>query len=127
MNIADLKAELFGANAATYSAMTDAEVVEYWKITDAPEITLDSLAGSALFDVTVEAEYNALTDAKKQQWLSICGIDSVSKNAVPLIKDIFPSGTATWTAIVAASKETKKYIDVLGTPNEGDVRKARNS
>lgn len=126
MNIQKIKDEL-AANSITYGSMTDAEVVAYMETNNAPIITKESLSGHELFGVTVESEYNSLTAEKKQEWLGLCGIDVISKAATPLIKSIFPNTTDTWAAIVALGRETKTIAEVLGNPNEGDIRKARNS
>lgn len=119
--IAEIKAELTGVNAATYSGMTDAEAAAALVAINNVE-QRESISGSELFGYTDETEYNALTDAKKSQWLGICGIESVTKAAVPIIKDIFPNGTTTWGNIV----KTETVYPFAGV-NEGDVRKARNS
>jgi len=84
-----------------------------------------SISGSELFGYTDSAEYENLTDAQKQQWLSLCGIDSVTKDAVPLIKSLFASNSATWGNIVKT--ETKSRAEQLGLVflSETDIQIAR--
>ena len=120
MNIEDIKTELAN-NPGTYGALTDADVVPIIIIVTNVS-TRQSISGSELFGYTDATEYDALTDTQKQQWLGLCGIDSVTKDAVPLIKNLFPSNSTTWTNIV---KTETKYP--FAGVNEGDIRKARNS
>ena len=117
MNIKDIKAELV-ANLATYNDKTDAEVVPLLK---AIELTPNrtSISGSELFGYTDQTEYEALTDPEKQQWLGLCGIDTITKDAIPLIQSIVP---LTWAKVVKTDS-----IFPFARVNEGDVRKARNS
>lgn len=106
-----------------YSTMTNLEVADSLNTVNRT-LGRKSLSGSELFGYTDAAEYTALTDIKKDQWLGLCGINTVTSSAVPLIKDVFPSNTTTWGNIVKT--ETKSRAQELGfTVNEGDVLQAR--
>lgn len=90
-----------------------------------------SMSGSELMDNTNAAEYAALTDAKKSQWLSLCAQDSVNPEVGGVVQsivvDIFGGGSATVTALAAARQETVSQATVLGLPRvtDGDVLTAR--
>jgi len=106
-----------------YSTMTDLEVATSLNTVDRV-LQRSSISGSELFGYTVEAEYTALSNGLKQQWLSLCAIDIITKNAVPIIKSIFPNNTITWSNIVKT--ETVSRAQELGfRVNEGDVIQAR--
>lgn len=106
-------------NPTPYSGKTDAEIVVLLKAVSIVS-TRNAIGGSELFGYTDATEYTALTAGKKQQWLGLCGIDLITKDAVPLIKDIFPSGSATWGNIIK-TETTTPFINV----HEEEVRIAR--
>jgi len=111
------------ANAGTYGALNDAAAAA--QINSDDTRTRESISGSELFGYTDEAEYLALTDALKSQWLSLCAIDSVTSAAVPIIKSIFDTPTTTWASIV--KQETKTFAQWEGFNNisKEDIRIAR--
>ena len=82
-----------------YSSMTDLEAVTALNLANITK-TRKSISGSELFGYTDASEYTALSDVQKQQWLALCGIDSVTKSAVPLIKSLFPNSSTTWANII---------------------------
>lgn len=77
-----------------------------------------------------EAEYNALSDAKKSQFLALSSGDDIDPFgfAVNVIKDIFGAGSTTVTALAAARVETVSYATdrELGFIWPGEVTQARN-
>ena len=106
-----------------YSGMSDLQVADSLNTANRL-LGRKSISGPELFGYTEFTEYEILSDAKKDQWLGLCGIDTVTSNAVPLIKDIFPNGSTTWGNIVKT--EIKTRAQELGfTVNEGDVLQAR--
>ena len=113
-----IKAEL-AANPATYDALSDAEVVPLLRAISITT-TRESISGSELFGYTDATEYGALSASNKQQWLSLCGIDAITKDAVPLIKSLFPNGSVTWGNIVKTETKTP-FAGVV----EGQVQRAR--
>ena len=107
--IQQIKAEL-AANPNTYNGLSHAEVVALLKAISITN-TRQSISGSELFGYTDASEYVALLDVQKQQWLGLCGIASVTKDAVPLIKDLFPQGSITWANIIKTETKTP-FINV---------------
>ncbi len=107
-----------------YSTMTDLQVSQSLNTVNRV-LARESISGSELFGYTDAAEYTALTDGQKQQWLGLCGIDTVLKSAVPLIKSLFGNGTVTWGAIVKTETVSRAQELGLGSINEGDVKHAR--
>jgi len=118
-----IKAELDG-NAAIYSGMTDAEVVAELNAVDKTRVR-QNIAGSELFGYTDFTEYSALSDTQKQQWLGLCAIDSVSKDAVPIIKSLFLNGSVTWGAIVKTETVSRVEELGLGRVAENDITISR--
>ncbi len=123
MSIQAIRAELAG-NTALYVALTDQQVADELNAVDKTKAR-DSIPGSELFGYTNAAEYGNLTDAQKQQWLGLCGIDSVSKAAVPLIQSLFNGASTTWGNIIKT--ETRSRAGELGIPRVevGHVTRAR--
>lgn len=88
----------------------------------------ESIPGAELLKHTDFAEYRALADAQKQQWLALAAIAALDKSAVlSFVEDIFPANTNTWANILAASSEPGSRAQELGlgrvTPSA--VAKAR--
>jgi len=108
-------------NPATYDSLSDAEVVPLLRAISIVSAR-EGISGSELFGYTDETEYNALTVEEKQQWLGLCGIDFVTKDAVPIIKSIFNGASNTWGNVV---KTETKYP--FANVNEGDITSARAS
>ena len=119
----EIRKELDG-NAGLYSAMTDADVVASMTAPGTPT-PRESISGSELLGYTVAAEYTLLSDAQKQQWLGLCGVDTVTAAAVPLIKSLFNDASATWNAIVKTETKTRAETLGLGRLSDEDIRIAR--
>ena len=88
---------------AGYSGMTDQEVVISLNTLYTNQ-NKASMAGSELMDNQNSAEFTALTDSKKSQWLALCAIDSVDPfgQVVEVVKDIWGNGSATVSNLAAA-------------------------
>ncbi len=123
MSIQAIRAELAN-NTALYGAMSDQQVADELNAVDKTKAR-DSIPGSELFGYTNAAEYSVLSDVQKQQWIGLCGIDSVSKAAVPLIKSLFNGASTTWGNIIKT--ETRSRASELGIPRVevGHVTRAR--
>lgn len=116
----EIRAEL-DSDPVTYGAMSDAEALAAL-LAISNTVQRESISGAEMFGYTDPTEYAALTDSQKQQWLGICGIDNLTKDAVPLVQSIFNNTTTTWANIV-------KTVDVFPFAgiNEGDIKHARAS
>ncbi len=123
MSIQAIRAELAG-NTALYGAMSDQQVADELNAVDKTK-TRDSIPGSELFGYTNAAEYGALSDVQKQQWLGLCGIDSVSKSAVPLIKSLFNGTSTTWGNIIKTETRSRSSELGLGVVRVGYITEAR--
>ena len=125
MNFQTLKAEL---DLVLYSAMTDAEAATELNAVD-KTYRLPSMSGAELFKNTDAAEYNALSDTKKAQWLSFCALDSIDPSgvAVSVVTNIWGGGTTTVANLSAARDVLKSRGEVLGLGfiSEENVRYAR--
>jgi len=110
-------------NSALYGALTDQQVAD--SLNTQKSVVRKSISGSELFSYTDAAEYGALSDLKKQQWLGLCGIDSITSAAVPLIKSLFPSNSVTWGAIVKTETVTRAQELGLSVISAEDIRIAR--
>jgi len=125
MNYDVLAAELA---LPAYVAMTDAEARDSLNLVDIVRIKL-SMTNKELLAEQDAGEYIALTDAKKSQWLSLLGADSIDPQgqAVEIVKDIWGNGSTTMSNLNAARNETISRATELeiGEVSEGDVAFAR--
>jgi len=120
--------EVMDADVPTFGGLDDAAAAAKFNLSDI-STTRDSLSGSEIFGATDETEYNALaTDDIRTRWLTLCGIDTITKDATPLIKSIFNNGTTTWTNIVAAATITESIADQSSLPHieVGYITRARS-
>jgi hypothetical protein len=127
---AEIKAEI-DADPLTrgYAGMSDAAVAADIN-TAYRERNRTSMSGDEIFNAAVPADYNALTDAQKDQFLSFCGRDSIdpfAANNVGLITNIFGGGSGTVTALQTVRVESiSRGIELgIGTVKEGQVQRAR--
>ena len=88
-------------------------------------VNRESISGAELFKYTVQSEFDLLNDSQKLQWITLCKHGQVFKEAIPIIKSIFPAPTATWQAIVKT--ETVSRAQELGLPKVrmGQIERAR--
>lgn len=114
--------------ARGYSGMTDAQVATDIN-TVYRTVNKTSVTGAELMEQIDSAEYNALTDTKKDQWLSLCGIDTHDPfgNVVQVVVQIWGGGSTTVSNLNAYRTETVSRGSELGIGlvAEGDVIKAR--
>jgi len=115
---------LLDADPGTYAALTNKQVADLMNLKDIP-VVRDSIPGNELFSYTDETEYLALSSAQKTEWLSLCAIDTVFRDAVAIIKSIFPNGTATWAAIKKTELTSIALQNGLSEVKEGHVEMAR--
>ncbi len=130
MNIAALAVELAAGHPGTgaYNA-DDALAAAELNAANRTRI-VGSMSGDAIFAATDEAEFNALTDAKKTFWMAFCGRDSIDPAGsanVSLVNWIYGAGSDTLTALAAARTETISRATELGlgVVRVGNVGEAR--
>jgi hypothetical protein len=117
-----------------YSGMTDGQVVEALNSTSSPygrTIVKSSLSGASVFESTDSAEFDALTDAQRSEWLSLCAIESLDPaNGTPAAATatrIFGGGSTTVANLQTLRSEVVGRGTELGfgDVNVGDVQNAR--
>lgn len=118
-----IRAEL-DSNPGLYSVMTAEQVVIELNAVDKVQ-TRNSIPGTELFGYTDQTEYEALTDPLKAQWLSLCAIQDIPKNAVAIIKSIFSAITTTWTNIIKTETVSRAEQIGIGRARVGEVERAR--
>lgn len=101
-----------------YAGMTDAEVATDLN-TEYRTRNKDTITGSEAWSLTDSTEYNALTDAQKSQWLSLCAIDQHDPFGVSADTaiDIFTGGSDTIVALNAYRVESISRGIELGIGN----------
>lgn len=100
-----------------YSGLTDQEAADSLNNADI-ERNLDLVTGTALIDAQNSAEYIALSDAKKAQWLALCGLNEIDPfgTVVDIAIDIWGAGSVTLSNLNAIRKETIPRATELGLP-----------
>lgn len=129
MNLQTLRTELDNdPEARGYSGMTDAQAAADLN-TEYRSRNKDAITGSEAWALTDSTEYNALTDAQKSQWLSLCAIDQHDPFGVSASTavDIFGGGSDTIVALNAYRVESiSRAVELgLGTVVEQHVKDAR--
>jgi len=88
------------------------------------------MTGSEIWAATDSANYTALTDAKKQNWLSFCGIETHDPFGVSaqFVISLFGGASETVVALAALRVELSStaIINGFGRVGEGDIEDARN-
>jgi len=110
-----------------YLVMTDLEAANAMNVVNRPR-NRTSMTGSELLGYADAAEYNARTAEQKDNWLSLCGVDSIDPfgSAVQVVIDIWGGGSQTIANLQAARVEVISRAQELGiTVNEGDVAHSR--
>lgn len=97
-----------------YGDMTDNQIADSLNAEDRI-VPRGSISGSELFGYTDESEYISLTANNKNIWLSLCGIDFITKAAVPLVKSLFNAASVTWDNIVKIETVTRLVEIGVGT------------
>lgn len=92
----------------------------------------DAVSGSEILNATDNAEFRRLgvTDVQRNQWLALCGTDSINVSsgvAKALEASIFGAGTTTRSNLVALKTENISRATELGleTVKAGHVEEAR--
>ena len=90
---------------------------------------IESLSGDQLFTATDATEFAALTDVKKQLWVSWCNSDRDPHNAanVAFVNYIFGAGSNTIGSLAVLRMRDVSLFqkEGLGLVRVGDVQKAR--
>jgi hypothetical protein len=114
-----------------YATMTDAEVSASLSVVDR-SLLIDSMSGDEVFSSTDTAEFVALTDAKKSQWLAFCArtsVDPFGVANVAFVQYTFGAGATSLSNLSAArttaNGQTRGQEIGVGYVNIGDVLEAR--
>jgi hypothetical protein len=122
------------ALAFGYSGMTDAQVVSAINSVNSPygqTVTKSSLTGAEVFKATDSTEFDALTDAQRSEWLSLCAIQDLDPNngtpAAATATRIFGGGSTTLASLQSLRDEVvSRAVQIgLGSVHVGDVQNAR--
>ena len=92
---------------------------------------VDFVGGGDILNATDDVEYDALTATKKDQWLSLCGVEQIDTSggvAKSLEADFFGAGTTTRTSLSALRTLAISRAQELnlGRVREGTVAGARS-
>lgn len=93
----------------------------------------ESMSGRDLFEATDQAEYGALGDSQKLQWLTLSSFDAVDPapggNAEALTLALFGGGSTTVATLATRRQQTVSRATELGLPEvkAADVGEARNA
>ncbi len=129
MDINALKAELAGVHPTTgpYAADNAVAANQLNKVNIVRNRT--SMTGREVAAEVVNAEYDALTEAKKGQILALIASDDIDPFgfAANVVTNVFGAGSSTVTALAVARTETvSQAVDKsLGDVREGTVAQAR--
>jgi len=116
--------------ARGYAGMTDAEVAAALNTADITRIRT-SMTGREVFEATDSAEYAALTDSKKQEWIGFCGIaehdPKAGGPAQAFVTYIYGGGSTTVSNLSSLREETISRATELGLGviEDWQVTKAR--
>jgi len=127
--MSDLRDELINDPIVRgYAGMTDAQVVVDINLANRSR-NRTTMTGREVAAEVVNTAYDALTDAKKEQFLSLIASDDLDPFGLGanVIKDIFGGGSATVSALAAARVEAvSRAVELkLGNVREGTVTRAR--
>lgn len=112
-----------------YAGMTDAEVAADLNTVYRTR-NKQSMSGDEVFQQTVPAEFDALSEDHQQLWMAFCGRDRINPFAtanVQLVVHIFGSGSTTIANLQDARVEDiSRAVELgLGEVSEGAVNHAR--
>lgn len=117
--------------ARGYSGMTDQQAADSLNLTVDRDRNRTSMSGREVAAEVVDSEYDALTDIKKSQLLSLLASADLDPFglAANVVKDIFGGGSSTITALLAVRVETVNRATELGLSFiwPGNVEQARAS
>jgi len=108
-----------------YTGMTDQQLVNSLNTKNRTR-NRTIMTGREVRDSTVDAEYNALTDNKKSQYLALVMVDDLDPfgHDANVIKGIFGNGSTTISNLVAARVESiSRGVEIgWGIVKEKDLR-----
>jgi len=112
-----------------YAGMTDEQVLaDLYALVRQRNRT--SMSGREVANEVVNSEYNALTDTKKSQFLSLVGSDDLDPFglAVTVVKDVYGAGSTTAGNLATARVELVSRLTELdlGSPGLGNIIEARS-
>jgi len=111
-----------------YATMNDLEVAQSLNAVDR-EVNRTSISGSELLGLADSTEYSSLNDIQRDNWLALCGVDSIDPfgSAVQLISSIWTGNPLTIANLQAARTETLSLAQELRLPKvkEGHVQETR--
>ena len=129
MNIAALKAELTAGHPGTGAYDADAAIAAGELNAVNRTKIKSSLSGNDLFTATDATEFAALTDVKKQLWVSWCNSDRDPSDAanVAFVNFIFEPASTTLSNLAAIrSEDVSRAVELgLGFVYPGHVENAR--
>ena len=131
-DIAKLKVELDAGHPGTGAYNADDELAAGELNAVNRTKTRDTVAGSEILNATDDAEYGALTAVQKNDWLALCGIESIdtaSGVAKSMEADLFGAATTTRTNLAAVrSPAVSRAVELgLGVIKVGYVQQVRAS
>ena len=116
--LAQLRA-FIDANAGTYGALSDEQVADTMNAATETRVKA-SLSGSEVFSSTVASEFDALTDAQRSEWLSLCAIETLNPADGTPARDtavrIFGGGSGTIAALQTLRTESVSPAQLEGLP-----------
>lgn len=126
--ITDLRAEL-DSDAGRYAALSNRGVVDSINTVNVPK-NKTNVTGSEIWEATNAAEFNALSDVLKSQWLALCGLDRINPFGVaqPVVQSIFSGAESpTVAALLILRTYNVSRAEELGfrIVKEGHVEMAR--
>ena len=130
MDYAILKAELTDDPLARgYAGMSDDQAAASLNAADRTGLRTN-MSGDEARHQTDAAEFNALSDAKKSQWLAFCGgttIDPTNAVDIAFVQYVFGSGSQSVANLnVARSEAVSRAQELgLGVLASGDITRAR--
>ncbi len=102
-----------------YSGMSDQQFADSLNAKDI-DVIKSTVSGSDVFAATVDTEYDALTAGLRQEWLSLCAIDSLvpsnGEAAASTVIRIFGGGSATIANLQTLRTSTISRGSQLGLP-----------
>ena len=129
--IDDIKVELDTDSLVRgYAGMTDEQATADLNTVYRTKVK-PSVSGADAFQVTDSGEFDALTDAARSEWLSLCAIDSVDPaNGTPAAGTatrLFGGGSATVIALNAfRTDDVSRAVELgFGPVIIGDIQNAR--
>jgi len=112
-----------------YSAMTDLQVLADLRAATRSR-NKTTMSGREVAAQVLNTEYDALSDAKKAQFLALIASGDLDPFglAVTVVKDVFGAGATTVSNLAAARIETvSRLVELdLGSPGLGNIVEARS-